>query len=99
MAPGSIRRTRPEKITDSMTLTSLVQIHDIADKAVTTEQLEAVAQSVALPPPESGRRLEWVVHVVEALAEQGLVTLVSADERIAGGVSGSLRWKARPCKT
>ena len=64
-----------------MFLSSLLELWDLSNSEISTEQLEEAAASVPPPPnDEFGECLLWVLHVVQRLNEMGLVNLTNVDE-------------------
>lgn len=71
----------PQHIAGSMTMTTLLKIHDgDAETPVTKEILEAAAENVTVPAGnEIGECLPWVLKVVGKLHEGGYLSLTSID--------------------
>ncbi|KAG5642020.1 hypothetical protein DXG03_003767 [Asterophora parasitica] len=73
--------TRQQNIVQSISLTTLLKIHDVSAGAITRAQLQEAAQHVPVPSGgESGECLPWVLRVVERLDAMGLVNLSSSAE-------------------
>ncbi|KAG1744184.1 hypothetical protein EDD22DRAFT_982092 [Suillus occidentalis] len=71
---------RQQNLSGSLTLTTLLKIHDVSAGAITPEQLDAVASKVQVNSDAPvGECLKWVKEAVEALHSEGLVNLGSGD--------------------
>ncbi|KAF8073895.1 hypothetical protein FPV67DRAFT_1778478 [Lyophyllum atratum] len=71
---------RTQNIAGSMSLTTLVRIHDASAGTITEQELEDAARKVAVPAGgESGECLPWVLRVIERLDAEGLVSLSSSE--------------------
>jgi hypothetical protein len=71
---------RPQNLSGSVTLSTLLKIHDVSAGAITPEQLDAVARKVEVNSSAPvGECLKWVKGAVEALHSEGLVALGSGD--------------------
>ena len=66
-------------IESSMSLTTLLKIHDVSAGAITEDQLENAGKVIAVPEgSDGGQCLPWVIEVVKQLHADGLVNLTSA---------------------
>ncbi|GBE89442.1 hypothetical protein SCP_1601040 [Sparassis crispa] len=73
-------QSREQNVARSMSLMSLLKIHDVSAGVITAAQLEAAACKVAVPPgSESGECLKWVLSIIQVLHAEGIITLTSVD--------------------
>lgn len=76
-----IFEARTEKITESMMLTTMLQIHDNSKGKITLEELKRI-QAESAPAPggdKYGMCMPWAIDFVNELAKRRLVTLQSAE--------------------
>lgn len=63
-----------------MFVSTLLKIHDVSGGAITKDQLEDAAKSIAVPEnDEFGECLPWALRVVENLHSRDLVVLKDGD--------------------
>ncbi|KIJ11114.1 hypothetical protein PAXINDRAFT_181914 [Paxillus involutus ATCC 200175] len=69
---------RKQRLDQSMTLSTLLKIHDVSAGTITSKELDEAARSVDIPPPtQSSECLNWTLKVVQVLHSRGLINLTS----------------------
>ncbi|KAF8842343.1 hypothetical protein BDN67DRAFT_383805 [Paxillus ammoniavirescens] len=69
---------RKQRLQQSMSLSTMLKIHDVSAGAITSKELDEAARSVAIPPPtQLSECLNWTLGVVQVLHSRGLVNLTS----------------------
>ncbi|KAF8073888.1 hypothetical protein FPV67DRAFT_773038 [Lyophyllum atratum] len=71
-SPFWVYQSRRQAIAGDMFCTTLLKLRDVADGAITVDQLKACAELVEVPQnDEFGECVPWVLRVVEKLGEEG----------------------------
>jgi hypothetical protein len=90
---------REQNISESMSLTTLLKIHDVSAGAITAKQLDAAARKAGITPGAPiGECLEWVKRAVQMLHSEGRVEVTSVDklaEEFSNFASGNRAYAKR----